>query len=631
MKTFRSGLTRCFRGIRPFLLLLCILTLATICVCVGVGVYTMTNEQTKAIEDSYTVLAVQEKSLGLFRFSGTDKWFSSYFEKAIDMNALEKTLSDPEYAVSYNQSRAFAGVTEGLYPLIRKSAGGGALPAMTVNDKAMFLITCDSLFDTMESPYTPMGVIIPFQMETPAENEQYSRTDRYIVTVDEVLALHPSVPAPKSVILSTSLRAPDGSLLLENGKQYVVCGAFTDSRGYELLSGQPKTDGGISASGESSMDEPLTAPREAGGNYVYFTTDLNDSNIMLPDAVGVENRLKLCRALQSGIMVFGVKGDGVYTMKAFHTGTDFLTEGRNFTREEIENGEAVCIVSQAFAYLNGLNVGDSIPLAFTNQTIGTGSETTSMDDRHYLLMDFSDEPYRELPGKLSLQIVGLYAGPVAMNSLHSVSINTVFLPDALLPKEGGWRVDTTGTIQVKKGAEQAFNAAMKEAGLEIIFKLYDGGYAKIKDSVQRVRRDGLLISAICAAVFLMLALASLIIVIARRGEENRFLRLLGTPKKTVRGMTFFSVLPVILLAGALGGGVAMIFSGSIREILSRLNPVGDAFSARAASAVQAVSVAPSQYAAVAGVATLLSCLIALIVTCISVSRIKLMDQAGGKI
>lgn len=68
-------------------------------------------------------------------------------------------------------------------------------------------------------------------------------------------------------------------------------------------------------------------------------------------------------------------------LPSFHDRTVYVREGRTFSAEDLENGAAVCLVSEEFARKNGLSIGDKVelPLYGVNEkdsphrTFGDGS------------------------------------------------------------------------------------------------------------------------------------------------------------------------------------------------------------------------------------------------------------------
>ena len=65
---------------------------------------------------------------------------------------------------------------------------------------------------------------------------------------------------------------------------------------------------------------------------------------------------------------FFVKTNMFPNMIEFEDGEFEIVNGRFYTQEEINNGTMVCIISEKLAEVNGLSVGDNIPMALTNMS-----------------------------------------------------------------------------------------------------------------------------------------------------------------------------------------------------------------------------------------------------------------------
>ena len=79
---------------------------------------------------------------------------------------------------------------------------------------------------------------------------------------------------------------------------------------------------------------------------------------------------------------FFVKGNMFPGMIEFENGDYQLTKGRFYTKEEIEEGEFVCLISENLASTNGLTVGDTINLApdyLSNYHKQCGIETEDLE------------------------------------------------------------------------------------------------------------------------------------------------------------------------------------------------------------------------------------------------------------
>lgn len=64
----------------------------------------------------------------------------------------------------------------------------------------------------------------------------------------------------------------------------------------------------------------------------------------------------------------------VTSLKVLTPCHDKLTDGREITKEEFQNGAAVCMIPSSLAKANGLQVGDKIDLSFLCALYRNGAE-----------------------------------------------------------------------------------------------------------------------------------------------------------------------------------------------------------------------------------------------------------------
>jgi hypothetical protein len=180
-------------------------------------------------------------------------------------------------------------------------------------------------------------------------------------------------------------------------------------------------------------------------------------------------------------------------------------DGRSFLETEYRNGAQVCMISGALAYQNGLEVGDSIPLAFFNSGYTHGYDASGMPDATSLLpipYAMSDSMDNPVPYK----IIGIFRspeidpGPWFRNSPFSIDANTVIVPSASLkknypapqaapitdPETGEALIPVTRfylperfgmfSVMLKPGAVQAFLTEMEERGFGGLWN-YRAGYS----------------------------------------------------------------------------------------------------------------------------------------------------------
>lgn len=199
---------------------------------------------------------------------------------------------------------------------------------------------------------------------------------------------------------------------------------------------------------------------------------------------------------------------------AFARGDSRITEGRDFTQEELTKGGRVCIISENLAVGNGLSVGDTIPM----QTYGYDPNIAVVQ---YELIWGTRFPsaaiYSDEMGFTSdveeYTIVGIYRQNNAwenQDDFYGLTPNVVFVPKGSI--SGDFRWGDHGilyTLVLHNGKMTEFQELQTQAGYPELFICMDGGYTEIAsglDTYEGVAAKALYIGAGGGAVILLLFL-----------------------------------------------------------------------------------------------------------------------------
>ncbi len=236
-----------------------------------------------------------------------------------------------------------------------------------------------------------------------------------------------------------------------------------------------------------------------------------------------------------------------------------IVDGRDFTENELANGEKVCIIAQSQATRNGLQVGDTITL----RPYGFDYNVYPNQSGHVLTQDGFPSAfiYCDTVGFTAeleqYTIVGLYRQNNAWEDYldpYGFTPNTIFIPKSSVTAP--MMTFTSGpfsTLVLENGKREEFKTLMAEAGYPDLFICYDQGYSEIMatlDAYEEVSKKALYIglAGFSAVVLLFLVLYP--------NQQKRALRLMGTlgaPSWARLGHTFGGTL-CILVPGALLGG-----------------------------------------------------------------------------
>ena len=163
-----------------------------------------------------------------------------------------------------------------------------------------------------------------------------------------------------------------------------------------------------------------------------------------------------------------------------------ITDGRNFTAEELEGGAKVCILSQSLAEANGIRVGDTIPLSTYENDFNISENRISQGCKDPSALHYSRS--RGFTAEETYTVIGLYRQENEWEgnreNWYSFTPNTVFAPKTSIV--GKMEYNNAGffrTYVLSNGSVDAFDAAVAEAGYPGLFVYYDQGYSEIQESL----------------------------------------------------------------------------------------------------------------------------------------------------
>ncbi len=276
-----------------------------------------------------------------------------------------------------------------------------------------------------------------------------------------------------------------------------------------------------------------------------------------------------------------------------------IVQGRDFTQDELANGEKMCILSESQAVANGLAVGDTISIQtyyydpnITEHALITRYPNAASPFASFYSQarGFSSEPE-------SYTIVGLYrlSNERGGNSNYGFTSSTIFIPKkATAAKMVTWDEGVFRSIILRNGKLDDFNNILAEAGFEDTFVVYDRGYNEIfsgLNAYEEVAGRAVLIGIGAYAIILLLFL------ILFPGRQKRTLFTmdnLGTPKRKKFAFVFSSSFVVILPGTIWGSAISLILQEGVAAEL--MESVGVSIPLVFSSAVTTVAVSAAQLA-----------------------------------
>ena len=264
-------------------------------------------------------------------------------------------------------------------------------------------------------------------------------------------------------------------------------------------------------------------------------------------------------------------------LPAFHSNAAIIISGRDISQEEYLSGEKVCLVSQYFAGLNHLEVGETVKLGLYNANYEStpinliGYRTYVIDSSHYLKSN--GEAY-DVFSENNYTIVGIYAHPKSNVSVsgYALSPNEVIIPANAITQSDANNIVAMGPMQGKNtsfripnGASAQFMEALSQIPesnmLEVQF--YDNGYDQFAAGMKNATLAGIVLFCVGLAASTAIIILILFFYIVKQRRRTAIERALGMRKR----QCIASLMLGLLLLTSLGSVVGCVAGVSISGIV----------------------------------------------------------------
>lgn len=267
--------------------------------------------------------------------------------------------------------------------------------------------------------------------------------------------------------------------------------------------------------------------------------------------------------------------DNVESLYQFNIGESTILSGRHITDNEYVSGKLVCLVSAAYARLNGLQVGDTLTLDFYNAGYAkeNGSNGNAFNaELFHTLSSFPLLPENRMDLTQDYEIVGIYTGPEFALGGHNFYADTIFVPKQSVPHAESFEDSTLPlltSLVLENGAEEKFEDYMKRQGMEDAFVCFDQGYAEAAVAMEALIENAFRLVYLSGILFVLGAGLSLYLHTRRMAPVVRTARLLGQSGKAVEQKMCNLLLGVALTAVALGCALGVVlFDDIVQQLLS---------------------------------------------------------------
>ena len=557
-----------------------LLTLAVGFSCIGFSAYATAYEQRIMIEKDYTSIALPAPKRVL-QYK-TEDGAVMYYEDdtfAYDFDRIEAVAKNaPQYKRSSNSGflggalTDMCGVAGGMrrtgrlpFQLIEFDRYGCAFSVLALEcigvDDRSAKPDADQVFGIFKKGYMAYSAYFRV-IGTPSIMEQYGDITGNYVCIGETWYDGP---------YNDDLTVP-----YEVGKRYVVRG-FIDSvmnvninPNYMSIIGKNYCLGfnlWQTNSYEVKMPDlyPEKRQREDGVYYIvtcagslpYFAEYDGDWRDFLNSDAGAvwrENIIPWTSMNQSAVSV--VLTDNIYDSFNFNAGKALVMEGRAFSEREYANGDDVCLVSAAFAEMNGINVGDTVEIDCYDCGIEKLPTIGRIPQRRLTIM-----PSENIGMRKEYTVIGIYTAPEFEEGLYNFTADTIFAPKKSVPdaeKYENPEVSYLNATVIKNGQVEEFEKYMAEHGMGGYYRYFDMGFESAAPTLEALVANATRVIAIAMSLLVLVAAVGIYLTFMRMKPVIRSERLVGVKRGTVWcGISgvFSAVIGISVALGALLGAL----------------------------------------------------------------------------
>ena len=250
-----------------------------------------------------------------------------------------------------------------------------------------------------------------------------------------------------------------------------------------------------------------------------------------------------------------------------------ITEGRDFTAEEVKRGDRVCIVNEAVAAASGLEIGDTVTLSCYHGDNGLPYQNY-WETKDGLVIPSADFYFDTTPilETAEYTIVGLWSSPdlwpdIALNE-YALSPNTVIVPKS--SAETAWEHPDSilyATIVLHNGKIGDFRELIEKAGFYNAFTYFDQGYTELVGNFHDFEALSFQVLTVGAVVYAVILLLFLLLYPTAQRKAVGIMESLGAPVGKRFNHVMLSSVAIIGPATVLGGGVGMLLWQRVLDAL----------------------------------------------------------------
>ena len=257
---------------------------------------------------------------------------------------------------------------------------------------------------------------------------------------------------------------------------------------------------------------------------------------------------------------------GLQMLPVFQGRKASITEGREITRDEFQNGARICVVSEELLSKNRLTIGDTITLPLRYSMHKADTDYISQNQFDFSPLNAAGEAY-DVFWEAEYTVVGAYrvVEKTAVYGTGELPRDLIVIPAASVEATDvenivsfGPMHHTTTSFELPNGSIAKFDAALRTAVPsveELDISYNDNGFENIMSSLRELRTISILLFVIGVAAAFLIVVLLLYFFIVKQKKRTAIERSLGMSKAQCRVSLMAGILVLALVASVIGVGV----------------------------------------------------------------------------